>query len=336
MKLAVILPVYQGEKGLERTLNSLIEQTFKDLEIWIVNDGSTDKTAVIAEEFAKKYNYIHVIHQTNQRIYQARLNALRKINTPYFTFIDADDTLEPNTYQEVIQFIETYNLDIAQFDLHDRTQKKEPYTLFLTPQDIKKKVINPMLVDGYPLPYLCNKIYRNHYDFSTFKNINLLTFEDMIMNLQLFYNVKRVGYLNKPFYHYNISMASSVSNFSTQKLNDFILAMRLRPQLLEQYYQINPNSASLYQWVIRNARVALILAATAPNLYFHERIRLLNEILLLPEVRLACRKCFTLKKIYPSLYLLSFARYFPRTTILLLKPIRWVWKKLPLLIREKA
>lgn len=331
MKLAVILPAYNAERTLPRALDSLLAQTHTHLEIWIVNDGSTDATGAIADTYARKDPRIHVLHQPNQRLYATRLRALQRITAEYFTFLDADDALAPEAYAETLAFIDEHHLDMAIFDIQGLSlPATTPYDLYLTPDAIRTHVIHAMLALGYPLPYLCNKIYRNTYDVATIPSYNLHTFEDLVLNLTLFQPLQRVGHLHKAFYHYNITPASSVSNISHQKLDDFALAQRLRYQSLTQTYGYSPDDPSHSAWLIRNARVALILIATAPHLRWSERLQLHQRLLSFPTLNeaLATHRG-------ASARLLRLSRRFPRTLFLLLRPLRALWKRLPLKLRLK-
>lgn len=95
-KVSVILPVYNGEKYLKQCLDSICSQTLKEIEILCVDDGSTDHTAEILADYAKKDERIRVIHQANAGAGAARNNGLRQASGEYLSFLDADDFFEPD------------------------------------------------------------------------------------------------------------------------------------------------------------------------------------------------------------------------------------------------
>ena len=103
--LSVIVPVYNTEKYLRECLDSIINQTFRDIEIICVNDGSTDKSLEILKEYALKDNRIKVITQGNKGQSVARNIGLNNASGKYITFIDSDDYLDFNTYKIVLSFV---------------------------------------------------------------------------------------------------------------------------------------------------------------------------------------------------------------------------------------
>lgn len=111
-KVSVIVAIYKVEQYLEKCLDSVIKQTFQDLEIVLVDDGSPDKCSLICDEYAEKDNRIKVIHQHNQGSVLARQNGLNIASGDYVSFIDGDDWLEPNMYEDMIRLSEDGRADI--------------------------------------------------------------------------------------------------------------------------------------------------------------------------------------------------------------------------------
>ena len=98
-KLSVIVPIYNGEEHLEKCLNSIINQTFKDFELILIDDGSKDQSLKICLEFERKYNNVKVFHQENKGTSTARNLGVEKSSGEWITFVDDDDWIEPNTYE---------------------------------------------------------------------------------------------------------------------------------------------------------------------------------------------------------------------------------------------
>ena len=90
--ISVIIPVYNVEKYLHRCLDSVIEQTYKNLEVILIDDGSTDHSGEICDDYAAKDVRIHVIHQENQGVSAARNKGLDNVKGEYITFVDSDDS----------------------------------------------------------------------------------------------------------------------------------------------------------------------------------------------------------------------------------------------------
>lgn len=100
-KISIIVPVYNTEKFLEKCLNSLINQTLKDIEIICINDGSTDKSLQILEKFANKDKRIQIINQTNSGLSVARNIGIKKAKGEYIGFVDSDDWVDLNFFEQL-------------------------------------------------------------------------------------------------------------------------------------------------------------------------------------------------------------------------------------------
>lgn len=117
MKLSIIVPVYNVKDYLAKCLDSLVNQDLpqEDYEIIVVNDGSTDNSGEIAEEYSKKYSNILLINQENQGLSGARNTGIANARGEYIQFVDSDDYLEPNVFGRLLKQIETDKLDVLRF-----------------------------------------------------------------------------------------------------------------------------------------------------------------------------------------------------------------------------
>ena len=114
--VSIIVPVYNVESYLEQCLDSLVNQTLKNIEIIIVNDGSTDGSGEICDRYADNYPFVKVIHQKNAGASAARKNAMRYINGEYYGFCDSDDFVSIDFYKNLYDAATASNADIAQCD----------------------------------------------------------------------------------------------------------------------------------------------------------------------------------------------------------------------------
>ena len=119
MKISVIIPAYNCERFLAETLDCLLNQTLKDIQTVIVNDGSTDGTAEVIERYAKEYPFILSVYQENAGVSAARNNGIEKAEGEYLLFLDSDDVLSPDALENICQKLDKTNADIAIF----RTQR---------------------------------------------------------------------------------------------------------------------------------------------------------------------------------------------------------------------
>ena len=111
--ISIIIPVYNVEKYLRKCLDSIINQTYKKLEIILIDDGSTDNSGKICEEYAKKDDRIIVIHKENAGVSSARNRGIELANGKYIGFIDSDDWIEENMYETLYQNLLQFDVDIS-------------------------------------------------------------------------------------------------------------------------------------------------------------------------------------------------------------------------------
>ena len=116
MKVSIIVPVYNVESYLDKCLNSLVNQTLKDIEIIVINDGSTDNSQKIIDKYSKKYKNIINITKENGGVSEARNLGLEKASGEYIGFLDSDDWIEPDMYELMYQKAKTENFDIVACD----------------------------------------------------------------------------------------------------------------------------------------------------------------------------------------------------------------------------
>ncbi|MCD7797629.1 MAG: glycosyltransferase [Clostridiales bacterium] len=111
--ISIIIPIYKVEKYLKKCVDSVLSQIYKDLEIILVDDGSPDNCPQICDEYAKSYSRVKVVHKKNGGLMSARQAGSRVAKGEYVTFVDGDDWIDPDMYENFVKVIERYNPDIA-------------------------------------------------------------------------------------------------------------------------------------------------------------------------------------------------------------------------------
>lgn len=111
--ISVIIPIYNSEKYLKKCIESVINQTYKDIEIILVDDGSRDSSAEICDEYAKKYENVQVLHQMNQGLVQARKKGVSLARGEYIAFVDSDDWIDEDFYEKLIEVVKNEDSDIV-------------------------------------------------------------------------------------------------------------------------------------------------------------------------------------------------------------------------------
>lgn len=237
IKLSVIIPIYNVEKYLEACLNSIVNQTLKEIEVICVNDGSTDSSNEIINKYATKYNNIKVInHEKNFGQSIARNNGFEAATGKYIYFLDSDDYLNDlNALEILFNNCEINELDIALFDSdiiyedNYNGYENDIKEYFKYANQCNKKYLGTNLISGTKLfntlvehncyrQNVCFRIYKREF----LKNINLkfyenIIYEDILYSIIADIKAKRVKYINKSFYVYIKRNNSTMSRKNLKK-----------------------------------------------------------------------------------------------------------------------
>lgn len=203
--LSIILPVYNAEKLLENTVNSVLQQTFRDFELIIVNDGSSDNSLSIVNKLAAKDPRIVVLNKINGGVCSARNVGLKYSAGKYVGFVDNDDLIEPDMYEVLIHDLETYGTDAAcvRFSLLDKGKidgQKELNRDYLLLN--KSEAIEALCSSGI-VSFACwDKLYLGEIARKTFFNEDLTFAEDYNWVLDYLLQIENIVLRNEVKYIY--------------------------------------------------------------------------------------------------------------------------------------
>ena len=239
--ISIIVPVYKVEQYLRRCVDSLINQTYPNLEIILVDDGSPDKCGDICDEYAKNDNRVKVIHKQNGGLSDARNKGLDLATGDYVMFVDSDDWIEKETCKRVMGYISNMGVDVVSFGIQlvgdykiYEVQKVESQKL-LSPKEGVGAMIYRQKEQGL-LNYVCNKIFKR----ALFENIRFpsgMLFEDQGVTYKLMHNSKSILAISDVFYNYYQRGDSIMAGFYRPKaLVDRITIWLSRYDFLCQYY----------------------------------------------------------------------------------------------------
>ena len=238
--ISIIIPVYNVEKYIERCLKSVLNQTYSNLEIIVINDGSTDNTGIICERYAGIDSRIKYIYQQNQGVSAARNKGLSLIKGEYLIFVDSDDWLELNCCEILLNTICRYSTDVIFFEMikHYSEKTKKPYKLEFQKKGNISDIIKCILVSDTKLGggYIFNKFYRveNRENLPKFKN-NLSAYEDKLWLLEYLQKCQSVLTLDKVLYNYEVRLnsLSNSCNIEEKRWIETILAYKYMTELFE-------------------------------------------------------------------------------------------------------
>lgn len=207
-KISVIIPVYKTERYLEECVDSVLIQTFKDLEIILVNDGSPDNCGEICERIKKKDNRIHVLHQNNQGVTKARANGIAIAKGEWICFVDSDDTL-PQFALEHLASVTNYPTDIIIGSIYEQTGSPQNMSI----EEYRKNCITAELINPAPFPKLFHRnLFKSSFIFDIPRSI--IKGEDMLMNIRLaFMTNKDVYLIHQKVYNYRVHEESCMKRF---------------------------------------------------------------------------------------------------------------------------
>lgn len=220
--ISVIIPVYNTEKYLERCLDSVVKQQFKDIEIICVDDGSTDSSLSILRNYANKNSKIKIIHQENKGLSAARNTGLENSKGEYVLFVDSDDELEINAIDNLYQGILIENVDAVlgrvKLIFEEYTEKKIEYESYFSIKYSGVQKLNDDIINNF---YVCawGILYKREViDALKLRFPDGLFFEDNFWHWSYFTSIKKINFLNKYIYKYYIRSGSIMSQtFSIQE-----------------------------------------------------------------------------------------------------------------------
>ena len=160
-KISVIIPVYNVAAYLSQCLDSVLGQDHEDLEVIVIDDGSTDSSGAICDQYAAKDPRVRVIHQPNAGAAAAKNAGLRVATGDYLSFVDSDDYLEPNVYGLMLRVLQENQADAAQFSFQEiYVNRKEQMLLNMGCPEMDNKTYLVRFTKDWSCPLLWNKLYR--------------------------------------------------------------------------------------------------------------------------------------------------------------------------------
>ena len=251
MKLSIIIPVYNVEKTLERCVESVLKQKFRDYQVILVNDGSFDNSAKICDELTKKDRRVQVIHKQNGGLSDARNAGIKKAKGEYITFIDSDDFLASDTLKPLMDLLAIHHdYDILEYSVYEHYGRpKHMQVLRFDNREYSDVRAYWYEQKAYRHTYAWNKIYRREL-FDKVKFPVGRKFEDVYTLPKLLNRCHVIATTSEGFYYYCYNDRGITAQADGNDLNDLLNA---HLTVLNKHKRLMPVSYDYYVHVLNIA-----------------------------------------------------------------------------------
>ena len=248
-ELSIIVPVYNGGKYLRPCLDSIVAQAYSNWELLMIDDGSSDGSAAVCDEYASRDSRITVVHKPNGGQAAARNDGVALAKGRYVCFVDCDDWLEPAMYATMIQTLEQQQADIVICGYIEEYATRKKYISAdgeLTVYDAQDAL--KLVLEGRIGSYLWSMLFRREVVQEPMLSLN--PYEDHATIFKWISHARRVVTLHQAFYHYRQLQTSSLHSYNPKNGNHYFLAIK------ERYYYIADHHL-LPGWEAENRRLYL-------------------------------------------------------------------------------
>ena len=247
MKISVIVPVYNVETYLRSCVDSILASTYTDFELILIDDGSTDSTGAMCDEYASHDSRVHVIHQDKKGVSIARNSGIEQSSGEYVSFVDADDVVSPSMLQQLLDALEKrpgYDFSMARADaFHDGTEPELDRTIDESARIVEYSQEQYMSYlfrgnqFGYPVVWY--KLFRREFiGDERFKTIDA---EDIEWLTRLCINMKKAVVVERQLYGYRVRHASithenkGVNSVTVRRMSTFLMCLNELPKECTKY-----------------------------------------------------------------------------------------------------
>lgn len=248
--ISVIVPIYNTEQYIEKCINSIVNQTYKDLEIILLNDGSTDNSKEICKKWSKMDSRIIFIDKANSGVSDTRNCGIDISKGKYISFVDSDDFLEPMMYEEMLKSIKENNSDLSTCGIFLINGSKKEQCLYNYPNNMKQKDFFRTIIKKNVT--LWNKLFKKEIIGNLRFDTDISISEDEVFLYKYLEKANNISNINKPLYNYNQSNLNSALNIHDSKKYitsikaDYYICKILEKYNFNERYNIQANCVCNY------------------------------------------------------------------------------------------
>ena len=241
-RVSIIIPVYKVEKYLEKCIESILKQSYQDLEVILIDDGSPDECGKICDSYAERDKRIHVIHKENGGVARARNDGLNIATGDYISFIDSDDWIAEDAYERMVRCIRQYKADCVIGGCVTVKEKggelKFPKNRFSYREECvpAEDVMKNLLLHASAV---WNRLFRKEVFEELRFPVNRVN-DDEVMALHAYAKCKKIVFLNRPTYYYRIRENSiTTSSFSIRNMDYYYNSLDNAEFIAKEFPQLH-------------------------------------------------------------------------------------------------
>lgn len=271
MKVSIIVPFYNTEKYLERCLNSIVLQTFRDYEVILIDDGSTDRSYKIAEKYSSKYKNFKLYKQKNRGVACARNKGLLMAEGEYIAFVDSDDFIDKHYLRQMVCAALRTGADIICCNFYWVYHNKIPiknYINYKIGLFSNMEALNMIIADTFMQSYLWNKLWKKDLFVNFNEKFPDMFFEDIATSFKMVYYSNKIYIMEDALYYYTQRSDSILHNFSFLTQADYLKSLMIIRNFLDTHALYSQTHKS-YNFLC--GKVILVMMISLFLIHFQQR-----------------------------------------------------------------
>lgn len=238
MKVSIIVPFYNTEEYLERCLDSIVSQTFKDYEVILIDDGSTDNSYIIAEKYRRKYKKFKLYKQENRGVASARNKGLLMAKGEYIAFVDSDDFIDKQYLRQMVCAALRTGADIVCCNFywvyHNKISIRN-YINYKIGLFSNIEALNMIISDTFMQSYLWNKLWKKDLFVNFNEKFPDMFFEDIATSFKIVYYANKIYIMKDALYYYTQRSNSILHDFSFLTQADYLKSLMIIRNFLDAH-----------------------------------------------------------------------------------------------------